>query len=222
MDEERQCRTEKESCTVEEGEVAVKAKKYEELQKIISAVDEVMENTALLDNIKSEAELEQVMPVLLSSLGKYAKADRSYIFELKPGSTELLHMRHVWCAQGISPTFTEMQDIFLSSVPNWFSILNNDGMIVSYDCKSDKDKWPEEYALFSGQGGGIHYSGSACFRRYSHRIYGNRQSGAQPRGADGKFAQRDQRSYQRPERKPAYGENAGGESALPAEKSAGA
>lgn len=39
------------------------------LEKIISAVDEVMENTALLDNIKSEKELEQVMPVLLASLG---------------------------------------------------------------------------------------------------------------------------------------------------------
>ena len=49
---------------------------YEELKKIISAVDEVMENTALLDNIKSEKELEQVMPVLLASLGKYAQADR--------------------------------------------------------------------------------------------------------------------------------------------------
>lgn len=30
------------------------AEEYEELKKIISAVDEVMENTALLDNIKSE------------------------------------------------------------------------------------------------------------------------------------------------------------------------
>ena len=52
------------------------AEEYEELKKIISAVDEVMENTALLDNIKSEKELEQVMPVLLASLGKYAQADR--------------------------------------------------------------------------------------------------------------------------------------------------
>ena len=56
------------------------AEDYKELQKIILAVDEVMENTALLDNIKSEDELEQVMPVLLASLGKYAQADRSYIF----------------------------------------------------------------------------------------------------------------------------------------------
>lgn len=123
-----------------------------ELQGILFAVDEVMENTALLDNIKSEAELEQVMPVLLASLGKYAQADRSYIFELKTGKSDVLHMTHVWCAQGISPTFMESQDISLASVPNWFSTLNNDGMIVSYDCESDKDKWPEEYAQFADQG----------------------------------------------------------------------
>ena len=124
----------------------------DELQEILFAVNEVMENAALLDNIKSEAELERVMPEFLASLGKYAQADRSYIFELKSGSKDILHMTHVWCAQGISPTIMEMHDIALSSVPNWFSTLNNDGMIVSYDCKKDKDKWPEEYAQFSNQG----------------------------------------------------------------------
>ncbi len=127
------------------------AEDYKELQKIILAVDEVMENTALLDNIKSEDELEQVMPVLLASLGKYAQADRSYIFELKPGSTEMLHMTHVWCAEGISPTFREMQDLSLSIMPNWFSILNRDRVVVTYDWEADQDRWPEEYQLFSGQ-----------------------------------------------------------------------
>ena len=124
----------------------------DELRKIFLAVDEVMRNTALLDNIQSEKELEQVMPELLASLGNYAKADRSYIFEVKPDTTKILYMAHVWCDEGISPTIREMEDLPLSSVPNWFTILNNDGVVVSYDWESDKEKWPEEYALFSGQG----------------------------------------------------------------------
>lgn len=33
-------------------------KQNEEIAEVLSAVDEVMENTALLDNIKSEKELE--------------------------------------------------------------------------------------------------------------------------------------------------------------------
>lgn len=92
------------------------------------------------------------MPVLLASLGKYAQADRSYIFELKPGCTDVLHMTHVWYTEGVTPTFWEMQDIALSSVPNWFFVLNRDGVLVSYDWEQDKGKWPEESALFSGQG----------------------------------------------------------------------
>ena len=126
--------------------------KYEELQRIILAVDEVMENTALLDNIKSEKELEQGMPVLLASLGNYAKADRSYIFELKPNSTDILRMTHVWCADGISPTIREMQDLPLSAVPNWLSILKKDGVVVISDWEEGKEKWSEEYTLFSEQG----------------------------------------------------------------------
>lgn len=128
------------------------SKKYDELQKILFAVEEVMKNTALLDNIQSEEELDRVMPELLASLGNYAQADRSYIFELKPGTADVLYMAHVWCAEGISPTIREMQDLPLSSVPNWFSILNNDGVIVSYSWESDKEQWPEECVLFSGLG----------------------------------------------------------------------
>ena len=128
------------------------AKKYEELQRIILAVDEVMENTSLLDNIKSEKELEQVMPVLLASLGKYAQADRSYIFELEPNSAELLRMTHVWCAEGISPTIKEMEGLPLSAVPNWLSILKRDGAVVVSDWEKEKETQMEEYALFSGLG----------------------------------------------------------------------
>ncbi len=128
------------------------SEKYDELQKILFAVEEVMKNTALLDNIQSEEELDRVMPELMASLGNYAQADRSYIFELKPGTTDVLYMSHVWCAEGVVPTIREMQDLPLSSVPNWFEILNNDGVIVSYDWEHDKEKWPEECDLFSGLG----------------------------------------------------------------------
>ena len=124
----------------------------DELQRILSAVDEVMQNTALLDNIRSEEELRQVMPELLSSLGRYAQADRSYIFERKAGFNDVLHMTHYWCADGIAPTGSEMQDLPLAAVPNWFAALNRDGAVVSYDCAGDRDKWPEEYALFANLG----------------------------------------------------------------------
>ena len=133
-------------------EESEKSRNYKELQTILAAVDEVMKNTALLDHIQSEAELEQVMPVLLASLGNYAKADRSYIFETIPDSAEVLRMTHVWCAEGISPTFREMQDLPLSRVPNWLSILKKNGAIIICDGETESKNWPEEHAFFSGQG----------------------------------------------------------------------
>ena len=152
MEKKVPCSACKEINSAEKNEQAGEASKYTELQKIIAAVNEVMENTALLDHIKSEQELEEVMPVLLASLGKYAQADRSYIFELKSDSTDVLHMTHIWCDEGITPTYREKQEIPLSNVPNWYAVLNKDGAITIYDWESDQDKWPEEYALFSGQG----------------------------------------------------------------------
>lgn len=122
------------------------------LQHILAAVDEVMQNTALLDNIRSEEELRQVMPALLASLGRYAQADRSYILEQTAGANDVLHMTHSWCANGVSPTGSAMQELPLSAVPNWFAALNRDGAVVSYDCAGDRDKWPEEHALFAGSG----------------------------------------------------------------------
>ena len=89
-----------------------------EAQKIIFAVKEVMKNTALLDNIKSEKELDEVMPVLLASLGSYAQADRSYIFECEPGSENMLTMTYNWCDEGILPTIFEQKGFPLSAVPN--------------------------------------------------------------------------------------------------------
>ena len=128
------------------------SKNYAELQKIIFAVEEVMKNTALLDNIKNEKELEQVMPVLLASLGNYAQADRSYVLELKPTTTDILYMTHIWCKEGIFPVVTDKQEVPLKIVPNWYKTLNQGDAIVIYDWYENREKYPEEYKIFSKRG----------------------------------------------------------------------
>lgn len=128
------------------------AKNYEELQKIIFAVKEVMKNTALLDNIKNEKEFEQVMPVLLASLGNYAQADRSYVLELKPTTTDILYMTHIWCKEGVFPVVTDEQEVPLKIVPNWYQTLNQGDAIAIYDWYENQEKYPEEYKIFSKRG----------------------------------------------------------------------
>lgn len=136
---------------MKENEKFTEAQNYEELQKIIFAVEEVMKNTALLDNIKSEKELEQVMPILLASLGNYAQADRSYVLEMKPAMTDMLYMTHLWCKEGISPVATEQQELPLRNVPNWYPILKQGGTIIVYDWNENRERYREEYEIFSEQ-----------------------------------------------------------------------
>ena len=186
---------------------------YRELPKIISEVNEVMENTALLDNIRSEKELEEVMPVLLASLGKYARADRSYIFELKPESADILHMTHVWCAEGIRPTIREKQDISLQSVPNWYEAMNKDGSIIIADWENGKDQWPEEYALFSGQG-----LKSIILLPLITAGTITGYIGIDNPKRDRKPYERNQRTYRWLERKSAHGKKTGRKPAFPSEK----
>ena len=48
---------------------ARQVRKLRELQVALKAVDDILDNIALLDNISSEDELNQVMPDLLAALG---------------------------------------------------------------------------------------------------------------------------------------------------------
>mgnify|MGYP007134715628 FL=1 len=59
---------------------ARQVRKLRELQVALKAVDDILDNIALLDNISSEDELNQVMPDLLAALGRYSVSDRAYIF----------------------------------------------------------------------------------------------------------------------------------------------
>lgn len=128
-----------------------KARKYEHLQNTLKAVDEILDNLAVLDNITSEKELNEVLPRLLASLGHYAKADRAYLFSWALQEKQILKMTHEWCAQNVRPTIDEMQHVSLTDMPNWSPKLENKEAIISLDWDAEKNHMPEEYTLFDGQ-----------------------------------------------------------------------
>lgn len=130
---------------------ARQVRKLRELQVALKAVDDILDNIALLDNISSEAELNQVMPDLLAALGRYSVSDRAYIFTWTSPERNVLRMTHEWCADGVSPTMGDMQNLKMEDMPNWSLRLNNGEAIVSKDWDAEKEKTPEEYALFDGQ-----------------------------------------------------------------------
>ena len=127
------------------------ARDYGELQEALAAVDDVLDKVSAFNSITSEEDLNQVIPGLLASLGRYSMSDRAYIFTWVSEQRQVLHMTHEWCAEGVLPTIHVMQDLKLSDMPDWAPRLRRGEAIVSMDWKKEQSVTPEEYAVFDGQ-----------------------------------------------------------------------
>lgn len=141
----------KEATIRKKTDVLEHTEKYRDMQIAQTAVDEVLENITMLDTVSSEEELNEIMPKLLASLGKYSMADRSYVFSWKSKERDILYMTHEWCAKDVLPTINDMQNLKMSDLPNWSPRLNAGEAIVSTDWIAEKQKTPEEFKIFDGQ-----------------------------------------------------------------------
>lgn len=122
-----------------------------EMQIAQTAVDEVLENITMLDTVSSEEELNEIMPRLLASLGRYSMADRSYVFSWMSEERKILQMTHEWCAKGVEPSIDKMQNLRIGDLPNWEPRLNAGEAIVSMDWNAEKKTTPQEFKIFDGQ-----------------------------------------------------------------------
>ena len=124
---------------------------YQDIRAALSAVDEVLKNISALDQATDERELNRVLPALLESMGRYAAADRAYLFGWTDEKRLALHMTHEWCAPGVRPTMDEMQDLRMADMPNWAPRLRRGEAIVSDNWDAERERTPEEFRLFDGQ-----------------------------------------------------------------------
>lgn len=127
------------------------ASKYQEMQVALEAVDNILQNITALDNVESEAELNDILPTLLASMGTYSMSARAYIFSWASEERHVLCMTHEWCAAGVTSTIDKMQCLKLSDLPNWMPRLCRGEAIISMDWEAERDKTPEEFAVFDGQ-----------------------------------------------------------------------
>ena len=124
---------------------------YQDIRAALSAVDEVLKNISALDKASDEGELNRILPALLASMGRYAAADRAYLFGWTDEKRLALHMTHEWCAPGVRPTMDEMQDLRMADMPNWAPRLRRGEAIVSDNWDAERERTPEEFRLFDGQ-----------------------------------------------------------------------
>lgn len=106
---------------------------YRQMQIVQDAVDDVLDNISILDNISSKEELNEAMPKLLAFLGKYSLSDRSYMFTRTEEDRSVLKMTHEWCAEKVEPTIDRMQNVRIEDMPNWAPRLRAGEAIVSAD-----------------------------------------------------------------------------------------
>ena len=133
-------------------EEAAKIKQYEEIQSAVEAVDDILNKLTFFDKISNEEELDRIMPDLMASLGRYSMSDRAYVFTWDSQKHQILHMTHEWYAEGVLPSIEKMQELKMSDMPNWAPKLNKGESIICADWDAEKEKTPEEYAVFDGQG----------------------------------------------------------------------
>lgn len=129
----------------------INEEEYRELRTALDAVDVILQYITQLDQANSEEELEKIFPGLLRSMGKYTHSDRSYIFDWTSEERDILHMTHEWCADGVNPSIGLMQQVRISSLPNWMDRFLNGELIVSQNWGEERLRMPEEYAVFDGQ-----------------------------------------------------------------------
>ena len=132
-------------------EVLTMQRKLDELETIMTAMDDILQKLAVFDTVSSEEELDEILPGLLASMGRYSQSDRAYLFTWTDASRQVLRMTHEWCAKGIAPTIDDMQHVAMADMPNWAPRLLAGEAIVSMDWDAEKVTSPEEFAVFDGQ-----------------------------------------------------------------------
>ncbi|MBN2746197.1 MAG: PAS domain S-box protein [Bacteroidales bacterium] len=84
-------------------------------------------------------ELDTAINISISELGEISKADRTYIFLLRPDEVTMDNT-HEWCKEGVNPEKENLQELPVSIFPWWFQKLKN-GELILVD---DVTKMPEE------------------------------------------------------------------------------
>ncbi len=88
-----------------------KIKRYSEMQDIMIKISKQFINADI-------SKFDEVTNNALEDLGKFANADRSYIFKYD-FSTHTTSNTFEWCAEGVSKEIDNLQDISIDYIPQW-------------------------------------------------------------------------------------------------------
>ncbi len=103
------------------------------------------------EEMPSAANPDVAMAFLLSRIGKFYSADKSYIIEMNEDGAHIT-MTHEWCAEGVSPVINTFRDFELEGSPLWKDVFRNSKPLLLEDIVILKNEHPEEYERIAVQG----------------------------------------------------------------------
>lgn len=125
---------------------------YREMrEQKLKSVDEILHQISCMDRAVNEKQLDAVIPFILKAIGKYANADRVYIFDWVTGKRERITNTFEWCATGVNPQIQNLQNIPGDFVPRWTEKFLAKENIVIYDLEDIAEEMPTEYEILKPQ-----------------------------------------------------------------------
>lgn len=125
---------------------------YREMrEQKLKSVDEILHQISCMDRAVNEKQLDAVIPFILKAIGKYANADRVYIFDWVTGKRERITNTFEWCATGVNPQIKNLQNIPGDFVPRWTEKFLAKENIVIYDLEDIAEEMPTEYEILKPQ-----------------------------------------------------------------------
>ena len=123
----------------------------DDIKSKLHYMDEILHKISSMSQAENEKQLDDMIPSILESVGKYTAADRTYIFEWSSEKKDSFKNTFEWCAAGIEPQIQNLQEVPACLMPNWVETFIQKKNIIIYDLEEIAEETPQEYEILKPQ-----------------------------------------------------------------------
>ena len=122
-----------------------------DIKSKLDYMDEILHKISSMSQAENEKQLDNMIPSILKSIGKYTAADRAYVFEWNSEKKESFKNTFEWCAAGIEPQIQNLQEVPVCLMQNWVETFIQKKNIIIYDLEEIAKETPQEYEILKPQ-----------------------------------------------------------------------
>lgn len=123
----------------------------DDIKSKLDYMDEILHKISSMSQAENEKQLDNMIPSILKSIGKYTAADRAYVFEWNSEKKESFKNTFEWCAAGIEPQIQNLQEVPVCLMQNWVETFIQKKNIIIYDLEEIAKETPQEYEILKPQ-----------------------------------------------------------------------